>query len=94
MYDYAGHLVRLHARNPQHLTGVVLSFKDARMKADLTAVIGHQGHSGRFAPWNWERQFHSFFHAIGEIWKHVAQEKGKWASYRENWANSMIRGRV
>ena len=60
MYDYTGHLVRALAENPMHLTGMLLEFRDAQWKASLTEVVGHQGHGGRFAPWNWERQYHVF----------------------------------
>ena len=94
MYDYAGHLVRVSARDPQHLTGAVLGFMDAQFKDALTAVIGHQGHNGRFSPWNWERQYHSFFNRKGMSWKDVAKDREEWQKHRDDWIESMRGGRA
>ena len=94
MYDYTGHLVRALAENPLHLTGMLLEFRDAQWKASLTEVVGHQGHGGRFAPWNWERQYHAFFDSLGESWQDIARNKTKWHENRAAWIRYMIRGRA
>ena len=94
MYDYTGHLMRVLAENPRHLTGMLIQFRDAQFKQDMTDVIGHQGHKGRVAPWCWERQYHTFFHMLGESWQEVAKDKEHWLKHREDWISYMIRGRV
>ena len=90
VYDYAGHLVRALSDNPAHLTGLVLRYRDAEAKEALAAQVGHQGHPGRFAPWNWERQFHGFFRRGGESWQEVAGDRLSWVDYRPCWINFMI----
>ena len=94
MYDYTGHLVRVLDENPRHLTGMLLQFRDAQWKEAMTEVIGHQGHSGRVAPWCWERQYHAFFHYLGERWQDIARDKAQWKNHREQWISYMIRGRA
>ena len=94
MYDYTGHLMRVLAENPMHLTGMLVQFRDAQYKQDMTDVIHHQGHPGRFAPWCWERQYHTFFAMLGERWQDVAQDKTKWLQHRADWISYMIRGRL
>ena len=94
MYDCTGHLVRVLDENPRHLTGMLLQFRDAQWKEAMTEVIGHQGHSGRVAPWCWERQYHAFFHYLGERWQDVARDKAQWKNHREEWISYMIRGRA
>ena len=94
MYDYAGHLARALANDPSHLTGLVLNFRDAEWKAALTETVGHQGHEGRFAPWNWERQYHCFFRGKQESWKEVAKERVKWHSYRSEWVRFVLGSRA
>ena len=94
MYDYAGHLVRALDENPLHLTGLVLKYRDAESKATIAAEIGHQGHPGRFAPWNWERQLHSFFDQFGENWQQVACDKARWPSCRAQWVDFMGKRRA
>ena len=81
MYDYTGHLVRVLAENPRHLTGMLLQFRDAQFKEAMTGVLGHQGHAGRFAPWCWERQYHAFFHHLGERWQDRARDKEQWHNH-------------
>eukprot|EP00973_Karenia_brevis_P031593 4356982-Karenia_brevis.AAC.1 len=61
MFDYTGHLVRSCQRKPDSLLGKVIRYRCCEYKQFLTEVSGHQGHSGRIAPWDWERQFHSYF---------------------------------
>ena len=94
MYDYAGHLVRALQDNPLHLTGLVLRFRDAQAKAAIDSEIGHQGHPGRFAPWNYERQFDAFFKLMGAHWQEVASDRSKWRSQRDAWISFIVKGRA
>lgn len=76
-----------------HLTGIVLRYLDAEWKEALMEIVGQQGHSARFYPWNWERQFHIFFYALGDSWKEVARHRERWISYRSEWVNFMIKAK-
>ena len=94
MYDYTGHFVRATQRDPRHLTGQVLHFRGAAWKRQMMEMVGHQGHPGRFAPWNWERQYDHFFDQRGALWTDVATNKPVWNSYREAWIDHMLGSRV
>lgn len=91
LYDYIGHAVRTFSRNPCHLAGCVLRWRDAEWKQTLSDTIGHQGHHGRVAPWNYERQFHVYFWRRGLHWKHVALQKDDWLAHREQWVREYSR---
>ena len=93
MYDYTGHLVRVAQREPGHLTGKVLHFRGAAWKRQMVEMFGHQGHPGRFAPWNWERQYDHFFAQRGILWIEIAANKAGWNSYREVWIEQMMGSR-
>jgi len=54
----------------------------------------HQLHSGKVAPWGWERQFHSFFWKFNLHWDEVAVEKNRWYSYRSAWIKHMLGSRA
>ena len=73
---------------------MLVRFRNAQSKQDMTEVIGHQGHQGRFAPWCWERQCHTFCELLGQSWQEVAQDKAKWLKHRADWISYMIRGKV
>ena len=45
MFDYVGHIIRESQRNPNHLTGWLINFRDALWKETMAALQGHQGHS-------------------------------------------------
>ena len=94
LYAYAGHLVWAVSANPAHLTGHVLNFRNAEWKRQMTEVLGHQGHHGRHHPWNWERQFHSYFKLQGEDWQQVALNKSEWYFHRSAWIQHMLGSRA
>ena len=93
MYDYAGHLQRAVTANPLHLAGHLLKYRDAEWKDALTAMVGHQGHNGRISPWNWERQFHSYFRSLSLNWQEVARDREKWFSHRRAWIRHALGSR-
>ena len=93
IFDYAGHLARAIAVNPTHLTGVALNYRNASWKQDMTDAIGHQGHAGRVSPWNWERQFHSYFKTLELDWQEVAIDRMIWLSHRSPWIQHMLGSR-
>ena len=90
MYDYAGHLMRTNKDKPDHLTGKVPAHRDAEWKAALRQVVGHQGHEGRFSPWNWERQCDAVFRQVNRHWKLVAVDKEQWQEFRPKWLRYML----
>ena len=90
MFDYTGHLMRLVARNPLHLTGLVLKFRDSMWKDAHTVLAGHQGHPGRISPWCWERQYHSYFRAHGLCWQDISVDKAAWNSHKKAWIRQML----
>ena len=90
MFDHTGYLVRSFSRSPNHLTGRVMAFRDAAWKRAMTHHVGHQGHSGRFAPWNWERQYDSYFALQGLEWKQVAADKAAWSKHRRSFVEHML----
>jgi len=94
MYDYAGHLIRAINTKAQHLMGQVLNFRNAGFKETSSAVVGHQGHNGRVAPWNWEQQHHSFFHGRGKDWQDIAGNRNSWQAYRGAWIKFALRSRA
>ena len=94
MCDYTGHLTRLVLDMPAHLTGIMMRFRNAEHMDAMTAVVGHQGHPGRFAPWSWERQYAAFFRSKGLTWTDVAIEKERWYSYRHEWLHFAMGSRA
>ena len=67
---------KVHGKeNPDHLMGAVLEHRDSQRKAGMKETIGHQGHPGTFAPWNWERKCEYFFRRLGRWWSDVAKDK-------------------
>ena len=94
MYDYTGHLPRVIKDKPDHLTGKVIAYKDAEWKSALTQVLGHQGHKGRFSPWDWERQCGALFRLVNRHWKLVAVDRVLWRELRPQWLRYMLGGRV
>eukprot|EP00973_Karenia_brevis_P055119 7664281-Karenia_brevis.AAC.1 len=60
----------------------------------MQGVFGHQGHPGRYAPWNYERQFDSFFHSLGLNWLEVARDKQHWAQHQHAWLRHMLGSRA
>ena len=93
MYDYVGHLLRSIDRNPEHLTSHLIMFRDIDWKIAMTVVAGHQGHSGRVAPWNLEFQYHAYFWQHEMHWKAAAMNKETWQKHRKPWIKHMLRGR-
>lgn len=91
MYDYAGHLIRAINTKPQHLTGQVLDFRNAEFKETLSTVVGHKC---RVAPWNWERQYLSFFHCRGKDGKDTAGNRNSWQAYKGAWTKFSLRSRA
>ena len=68
----------------------MLRFRDASWKRQMTEAIGHQGHDGRVAPWNWERQYASFFRQRDQEWTHVALDREAWATHKRPWLLHML----
>eukprot|EP00973_Karenia_brevis_P014655 1999137-Karenia_brevis.AAC.1 len=85
MFDYTGHLVRAVRSNPGHVTGCLMNFRNAAWKRYLTESIGHQGHTGRVTPWNWERQYDAYFKAKDLEWQEVASYREEWHSHKRAW---------
>ena len=94
MFDYTGHLMREVSRNQNHLTGHVLKFRDSMWKEAHTALAGHQGHDGRFSPWCWERQHHSYVRAHGLCWQDVSLSKSAWNDHKKPWILHMLGSRA
>ena len=90
MYEYVGHLIRVIRREPAHLTGKLIDFRDSDWKEYLTETAGSQGHPARFHPWNWEYQYHSYFRKLGKSWKDAAQQKQEWRAHRRPWIEHML----
>ena len=93
MYDYAGHVLRESDRNSHHLIGHLLRFRNSAWKQAVTEVVGHQGHSGRISPWDWERQYHSYFRGEGLLWQDVALDKKSWLDHRPKWIRHTLGSR-
>ena len=85
MYDYTGHLLREVSRDPSHLCGHIIRFRDASWKRTMTALVGHQGHHGRVSPWTWERQYDTYFNDLGVAWQSAAIQKSEWNRHKGPW---------
>ena len=77
MFDYTGHIARATQRDPHHLTGCLIRFRDSIWKRTMTTLIGHQGHEGRVAPWIWEHQYDSYFKRQDLAWQETPEGDDK-----------------
>ena len=77
MFDYAGHLIRVVAGKPWHLTGPVVKYRNTAWKTAMAAVVAHQWHPARHAPWNQEHRFHAYFRGIDLVRTDVAMHRDR-----------------